>query len=557
MRKNSSKLKQPLLRLKACLRILEGVTSAYSTKEVQSHLTRFLTQDSIVNETAYIEKEKADLFFERLNKVLPSLEQNHPELLAFERSAQQKWVGPQGGSAPWEAQRQSVLDYVDTGWWSSAQHPLTKEERLELVDYVLGHHQGPITKLSVLKGDTLMATYKGVKKSCSGIYLWRDRRELAVRMRSFNAATTRPWDFDPVVTGQRLQRNKLRDIFMDTFPNLFRANRFIRPVHDMLLKTGIPSWEGHHVVEDVLYRFVGSDPFTTFEMDFDRMDIRETEDLTTLNWVDLLDVIPSTQEYRKGALRLIHKIYNIDVVTPEGLIKGKKHLLSGLPPTNDYESYDNIICQVGFLRWHTIQDIPLLHRDFKLFVLGDDVMIIFKGEHLYPPVTCTKTGRVFQSIQEAMAVWAELFGLTAKVSKQAVRYDAALYCKRYYARGLRHYKDPRGVVHPGSAYPLTLAANALFNPEQLNHPNWPEYQAIRWYQICDEVAAHPLWKAFVRLLVEMDLFPLLHPTDEALRTYRTEEKDWRFYLYGELYELAGSPTYAYLTEAGLLPDKTK
>lgn len=517
----------------------------YDIQGVYNHLVRFLETKDDSFETPYVAADTTLNLVSSIVDQLIQIKDKYPDLYQFEMKARDKWLGPQGGISTWKTQSPSVYEYLaapeafDSSFLSAVRKDVIEYIGTRISDWGM-------ECLYPYSNQTLYDTYRGMKKSNSGIFYWKDRRAPNVRWHSYNASLESPYSMDPVVTGQRKQRNKVRDIFMDTMPNLYRFNRVLRPLHDFLaVRTPHIAWRGDHYDEKHIYQWIGNRrDWWSLESDVDSMDKRMSLEVTQYVMGELLSLPFVSPELREEYLKYIELTFSIPILSPDGLLEGRKRLLSGLPPTNDYESFVNWYVLASFLHTHrnkmrgSLKDI-----DHFIIVKGDDSSILFSED---VSTVIDQSGQTV-SITAAIAAWYNKFRLLAKAEKQAFRHRTTMFCKRFYYPTLTQYKDIAGSIHSGSAYSLLLAINSIVYPEILNHPKDAAYQMTRILQILDNVRFHPLWKTLVNRLVELQVLPLVKLSEETVEYFNATERDWRWHLYGEKFTLGTSPTYAYIS----------
>lgn len=552
MAKNSFKLlnaeapsrRSSLLSLKADLSRLKASNPTYDVDSVKAFLSSFWDENTFYETPRYDVAFKAKLKDEFDKRIL-AFREKYPFLVEQELSYSDKYWVSQGGKIPWSQTRGNTLKYVTLTEGRLIEHLLPNDTERELIiEYLLSR----VTKQSVepLRRTTLLETYRGAKRSNSGIWLWTDRRPPAVRYRALNDALAAPHSWDPVVRGTRRMRGKDRDIFMDTFPNLLRYNRLGRPFHDAFKELGHAAWSGHFEAERVLYAFCDKHPnFTSFEFDAKSMD----QSMSAENVKYALDILGEVIDFssmKAEFYQMVDEIFNIELLTPEGLWVGPKKLLSGLGPTNDFETYLLLVAFLGFLARYSVDERsePMILHPFEMKVVGDDIVILVPN-HIH--MVWDTRQLIWVDPIQAMIDTATAYGLVAEPSKQGHRFNEFYFCRHYFNPLLPKYKDKHGFTHAGSAYSLVLAANNWITPEELKHPNWVDYQYVIFTQQFDGLRFHPLWKWILSRLYEMNLIPLGQLTEEAKAAYRASGADWVFNLFGVDGTLDGSPTDQYIT----------
>ena len=514
--------------LRADLKRLQNEFKYYEYDGVYNHFNKYFTAKVQTFETPRYPDLDIVSIGEQVVRELGKM--GYCTLADIESSYLKKLVGPQGGQATFEQVADRLVTYYRAPQDEVILPPLIRKRVTSYLAALIPAH----APLEPLSKRATYATFKGSKKSNSGIFLWTDRRPVSVRLHALNEAFSRR-SLDPAVHGNRFYRNKTRDIFMDTFPNLFRGNRLLVPMRELFLKTGIPSWTGMHDDELALHNFwrrYTPERTTTIEFDVDAMD--QCMDPQSTHFVlDLLreSGVRMTDTYAQELHEYVDMIYSQPVIGVDGIHYGPWSMISGVPPTNDWETYTNSSAFISFMASHYVGADLLIDIPHVLRVLGDDIIAVF-ARHFDEVRRYDSSTPVDISI--ALVEWAKVFHLKANTAKQAVRHGEGFYCRHYFSPRLPQYTDVNGKVHLRAAYPLSLALNNWKQPERLSHPNWDAYQYQVFLGVWGGTQGHPLHRYVVNRLFELGVVPVpqLEDSDAALIQYRAKGEDWYYHLFG-------------------------
>lgn len=460
------------------------------------------------------------------------------DLIAFEEKSRDKWYGPQGAT-PSSYQLEEAL----SGYFEHAQKPFIIN--LTPSDHVLAEWKSQTHSVSgALTAHQLWQRYKGDRKSNSGITGWCDRRDPAIRKMCISLAKKHPITFDPIVTGTRVQRNKVcRVIFMDSLANYFREVEAFWWLQDVWKDSSSVAWRGDRYVEADLDAFIrkSTGSLLWFEADYETFDqwILQTHFQWLFDNAKKVGLIDETI-YNK-AVAAAKALYQAPIWSPSGEHLGPRTLLSGIYPTNPMETPLNLLIQLQFVEWLAgllgCSSNPMhLGIDFFIVINGDDSLIVF-DLGLHPELANLDLKRLF-----ADWVW-ENFRIKAKAEKQRVSPVSGFFCKRQYKVGGYMY-DPLGLGHnyPKSLYPIYLALNSIFNPED-GALDKKAQSLIKIFAVFDGAFGHPGYKRVLRKLWEVT--PELHiPITQADVDIYNElhNKNWRLVIFGEKFSLENSPT---------------
>lgn len=452
------------------------------------------------------------------------------ELAQFELKAYRKWYGPQGAT-PTASEVMEVLEMYYQPMEKLSLPPLSAETIMEAF---------PSSKhvYGTLSARELWLRYPGGRKSNSGLTGWTDRRDPAIRKRAISEAMRFPFRLDPIVVGTRDQRSKkpCRTIFMDSFSNYYRevANYYF--LNEMWKDSNLVAWRGDHYVEAYVHKFLQKHPHVIFfEADYKSMDTWLHDD--HLEWLltQIHDRGYITDELYFNALKLTRLLFEAPLWTPFGEINQSHSLLSGLYPTNPFESPLNLLIQLEWVHSVVARKLGRALRlgiDFIIVIQGDDALIVFND-----------LGLDAEWLKQSFADYAwKVFRIKAEPEKQRVSRISGFFCKRQF-KFAGYVREVKGLgVIPKSVYPATLAAMSIFEPED-GALSSKAQSLIKLFQVWDNVQGHPLWRRLLRKLWEIQ--PELHipVSDSDVEQWNSEgNHNWRRILFGEMFSLESSPS---------------
>lgn len=498
--------------------------------EIRVHIARYGLNSQVWNGDPYISQAIKDSFPQWLERLIANCSTVPQDLCEYELKCLQKWYGPQGGTPA-----ESDLARVLSGYY---QLPRVVERAplCESVIYLL-RSQCFTHSWVTLTPQQVYHTYKGDHKSNSGVTGWADRRTPSIRKRAISEAMRYPLHIDPLVLGSRIQRNKTRTIFMDSFANQYRSIKQFRFLHDVLASSDLVAWRGDRYVERHITAFCdrllaqGIKP-VFIETDYESYDQNLSEAALLWTWEQISRILDIPQDVYNDGIILIKNLANADVVTPFGVLLGQHALLSGIGITNDFESWHNLMTQLSWL-FYLNPDLEY-GDDFIIVILGDDAIIVVKDGVLLIPNEQLLTSFTEFVMREQ--------GLLAHPVKQRVSYESGYFCKRRFsATGKRISYSQFTEQCVGSVYPLALAVNTIFYPESTD-PMSKAQKLVRIWQVLDNAKHHKLHRAVTRYL--FDIYKELHevtPSQED-EDFANSKATWRVRLYGETFSIAESPT---------------
>lgn len=321
----------------------------------------------------------------------------------------------------------------------------------------------------------------------------------------------------PAVAGYRHQRNKARNIFMDSVYNCLIVEPILSSVRFWLRSTfpEFASWRNPmEVVNPAIMRGlqIGC---TFFEGDYAAMDTTFSYEAVRRYVLPVYKAVLERDDY----LVLEDYVWNAfrqPVIIGTTLLTGTHATFSGEPITNDFETIMTIIILTA------IEFCLATPSELRL-ALGDDSLHAFKSMN-------------HDEWKGAFHQMAHDVGLNVELSKLRVSREPRYLRRQYWLRGITR----RGIYV--GAYPATLWFNSVFNPE------YPEphraVDLVSQLQRCDNLVGHPGWSS-----ISSRFFT---------RHYRLPERwisaarrvDWWEKVYDEPYNPGESPTYLMLGKTG-------
>jgi len=497
---------------------------------IRTHLSKYSSTQSINTGDYRIsdaQKAKVIAWWEKVLRTsnLPG------DLYDFEIKALTKWFGPQGGNPSKDQIMNGVVRYYENTGLPTDYPALSY--RASIMLQRLLYRKGEFKRFSPRE---LYMRYKGDKRSNSGMTGWGDRRLPSIRKEAISQAYKFK-GFDPAVLGSRYQRQKVRNIFMDSFANYYRAVAAYGPLIEDYKNVEWANWRGDRYIEYTISTFIDSHPegVVFFESDYEAMDTWVTYEHAqyVLSHLKEWNII-STDEYNDMS-HVAYEYFHLPLVTPDGVVVAKHNLFSGVYITNFIETLLNLFIMIA---WITLKFPHAEYaRDFKIVILGDDVLLVFTKLLL--------TDVQMEDLPDDFALWVwNTYHIKAEPLKQRISTVSGYFCKRRHAIKAPKYVDSSISQKQirKSVYPITLAINSILYPEEMVDESKAQ-TLIRIWQILDNCVGHPLYKLVVRYIASIykEVLPLT-VTISDIEQFNDNKKSWRIQLFGETFSIDRSQT---------------
>lgn len=447
----------------------------------------------------------------------------------YDVAALAKYWGPNGKVPDYRTLFESVDRY-----YHPYQGPVYKfsEWAISAFDRLFGYPRG-IDGISSPR--QLFNTYRPTHASSGGLTVWADRRIMTSRAAGMRAYARDPLHVDPCVIGTRW-KYKLRDIFMTSFADQFRYNALLHPLKQWCKSSSAVAWRGDHAVEHDITQFLRKCREPLFiEGDYDAMDTR----FSMTHAMSVVDVWKRLGWLKSKVIDNIEvyltSMFNSPILMPIGLSGARTHtLISGTPPTNDFESWWSILNQLEMI-YRVLGPVPL--NGIMVLVLGDDALLIV-DVGVIPSALDVDWAKTFAS-------WSSNeMHMMANEAKQRVSDVSGWFCKRQYAHEMPMYADER-YEHKDrikSSYSVVLALESIQYPERSKTTSYGAWMC-RLLQILDNSWGHPLYKTVAHTMKSVLHADLTRISQDDVDEYNRSGTSWKKRLNDELFSLSASPTY--------------
>jgi hypothetical protein len=328
-------------------------------------------------------------------------------------------------------------------------------------------------------------------------------------------------------------RGKDRLIFMDSILNIRIMDEYLNALR-FWLRENLPEFFGAWVNPNIHVhprtKALITKSWTIVEADYKAMD-------TGMSWKVVSEVILPVVETVLGdaftpyLIAHLEEVWNVPILDPcgEGLITGHHNMLSGINPTNDFETIYTVCLALG-----ECATVALTLSEVDLLALGDDMRIGMKA-------SVKEAKKYFEAYCET----SDLAGLHVHGLDSGKAYVGTGSC-----RFLRRVYLPNGRlnesgVYPGF-YPSVLALNNIVQPE------FPSKSVAQFLsstcQRLDNLTTNPEYLPFVQMITKYlvaAVKPTANLTSEVIQ-YRSKRTDWWEKLYGERWDPVSSPSFRVL-----------
>lgn len=329
----------------------------------------------------------------------------------------------------------------------------------------------------------------------------------------------------PALPASRRYRNKNRVIFVDSTLNVDRINPLLTTVRNWF-KDQFPSlFAALRNPEEYLwpkvYRLMTNPKLTNLETDFKSMDTWVSLEVAKECMLPIYKELLTPSDYLHFCT-MIEAYFNQPLLVGEQLWVGSHTLFSGQTITQDVENFYDICLYLG-----AYLELGYTFSDFvDMFVMvGDDVLAFVRKSDL---------NALYALIREET----ERNQVVLSTEKTRMGTNDIRFCRCVYCSALPVSYNDQGLPFVRPAYSISLATNAIVQPEDENENFAIEISAIIGRS--DNAAGHPLWRTWSEWILSKLNIPFL-PNEEQYRDYQL--RDWWVKVYGEFANLSDSKTY--------------
>ena len=423
-----------------------------------------------------------DSFREWLLDTLESIRETHPKLYAYENKAYQKWFGPQGHTIDKVTLLPKVMNYFNNTTFDLKHANLLPG--LALVRYWMRKLKLVIPEKQTYNITEIYHKMLSWDKAGGGYYYNGDKRKYRSDIISSAMRHYKRFGYfrvHPIIAGYRHSKQKIRAIFKDDPRNWVAYQYYYGYAIDYLRVLPIFSWSG--IKADALNAYTYSSWQNAFTIccDYESMDNYFTLDHAILvdEFLTRLRLISRDQQQeRQDWLR---NLFQQPILIGSDVLTGLHSLLSGINPTNDFETLISLIAQAHMLE-RLLPECRL--TDYFPTFVGDDSRIRLKSDVMSS----------FVSLKSIAEFLTEYYGLVANPIKQEITQSDYVYCKHLFPAN----PSATGRVY----YPAVLVLNSILYPEYGDVKD-PYGNFIRILSIVDHLEYHPLRAHFLNYLLKV------------------------------------------------------
>lgn len=275
----------------------------------------------------------------------------------------------------------------------------------------------------------------------------------------------------PMLEWYRSQRNKMRNVFGGSYPELLYSRAYLGTIFELgFLNT---PWVHYHPEEQTAERIttwygvvrnVTDKPFDIHanEFDFTGMDKRVSLKLATETAKVVARALYLRADEEKRLIKDVERYYTSKLLTIDGrILEGEHSTFSGVFITNGIEDYVSALLILWSV-YRACEELGLPYEQilawYVLFeVMGDDSFILTTGPF---------AEQLSDAMERAFLELAPLMGLEVNPTKQRRSNKSVWFCKRGYdLTPLVHSPEPwKVIINP--IYPIDLAIHSCAFPEQ-------------------------------------------------------------------------------------------
>lgn len=330
----------------------------------------------------------------------------------------------------------------------------------------------------------------------------------------------------PDLVGTRFQFQKARTIHQVSVLDVNAVAEYLARVRKWLT-TYFPqwfsAWKNPRLITEPRITNALNRHCINYEGDYEHMDEGFGRQIAEEFILPLFEVLLDPGEFMHFAA-YVSEMWTQPIFMGSFLLTGEHDLLSGVGPTQDFETYYGVQLHLG------AEFVSGAKSEFYA-AIGDDSLALFPR----------RQGREALAYKQAIEEEAARNGMRFNLEK--CRYDTVDYrfCKRQWYPGAPTYWGSSGQVQRG-AYPLIRTYNTIMFPERTCHPS---AHVPAQLSRCDNAFGSPAWPQFVDLLYGRARWNL---DVSAFDMDELSKVDWWYRVYGERWDPTSSITYRYLTD---------
>lgn len=340
-----------------------------------------------------------------------------------------------------------------------------------------------------------------------------------------------------MLPGQRIQRGKHRPINQSSILDVRMLEQWMGAIRHWL-RTYLPhrfaSWLNPDAVlhPTIFQALIRSSTFV--ETDFKACDAHFSLDIVNEVLLPIYDALEPNKPLLIEMWDFVQDLFRQPILMGEFCMTGLHNLLSGITPTNDFETIYDICLELGAC-------IEAHCSPNRIITLsnGDDV-----------GVGCPNTA-IARKIMDGMIAEGELNGMAFELSKCHLSEGRLTYLRKLYKLGVGPlYYTPDGAPFLRGAYPAILTLNSIINPEKYDGNEGEDVRLGSFLQRLDNLDGNPSASMVIGLIASRVLWerPVSAQVMEQVRL-----KDWWTRVYGEDWCLRKSYSVNLLHKLKLLP----
>nr|QXV86696.1 MAG: RNA-dependent RNA-polymerase [Picobirnavirus sp.] len=328
------------------------------------------------------------------------------------------------------------------------------------------------------------------------------------------------------LVGTRYQFQKPRTIHQDAISNVRYVEEYLARVRQWLVRY-FPQWFGGWQNYRVSIAPAITDAIArgdiNYEGDYYHMDEGFGRLLAKKFILPIFELLLDPAEFLHFS-SYVEEMWEQPIFMGTFCLCGEHNLLSGVGPTQDFETYYSLQLHLGC-------EFVSGAKATAVAIIGDDSLALFRK----------KDRRAALAYKDAIEREASLNGMRFNLEK--CRFDTPDYrfCKRiYYPGAPTHWVAGRAVQLGG--YPYTRTMNTMALPERSTKPS---LLVAAQLSRMDNALGSPNWAQFVDLMYKHSDWKVNEAAYADLQ--ELADLDWWYRVYGERWDPQSSPSYRYLT----------
>nr|QXV86694.1 MAG: RNA-dependent RNA-polymerase [Picobirnavirus sp.] len=330
----------------------------------------------------------------------------------------------------------------------------------------------------------------------------------------------------PDLVGTRYQFQKPRTIHQDSVNNINIVAEYLKRVRGWMVRefpelfNGWTNYRGTTSRELTLGISRGD---INYEGDFEHMDEGFGKPIAIKFLLPIFERLLDPGEFLHFAA-YVEEMWTQPIFMGSFCLCGEHDLLSGVGPTQDFETYYGVMLHLG-------ANFVSGGKARSYSGIGDDSIALF-------PKKCLGNARAYK---EAIESEAALNGMRFNLEKCRFNTPDYRFCKRIWYPGAPTTWI-NGECRQIGGYPYTRVMTAMAMPERSTAPrNLVAAQMSR----LDNSYGSPSWAQFCDLMYKLSNWDLYTVDDANLE--ELAQSDWWYRVYGERWDPQSSVSYRYLT----------